>query len=144
MFRTSCIWTSRSNFVAQTETGNLARSSPKKSKNAGGAHFFRSFNYVDRSYFSVSLFWELLYLDARLSLSLGRPPSLSLAHMDCHRPSYAPIPGSPASESLQYCKHDKYPSFMTVIHSTCRSRMETFMLHQLSCTGPGRNLSAFP
>ncbi|KAG1879162.1 fungal-specific transcription factor domain-containing protein [Suillus subluteus] len=35
------------------------------------------------------LFWELLNLDARLSLSLGRPPSLCLQHVDCRRPSYA-------------------------------------------------------
>lgn len=34
------------------------------------------------------LFWELLNLDARLSLSLGRPPSLCLQHVDCRRPSY--------------------------------------------------------
>lgn len=53
-----------------------------------------------------SLFWELLYLDARLSLSLGRPPSLSLTHMDCQRPSYAPVPGCDASESLQYCEYN--------------------------------------
>ncbi|KNZ82068.1 hypothetical protein J132_08251 [Termitomyces sp. J132] len=37
-----------------------------------------------------SLFWELLYLDARLSLSLGRPPSLCIRYMDCPRPSYEP------------------------------------------------------
>jgi len=55
-----------------------------------------------------SLFWELLYLDARLvsfpkmpadviadwtvsqSLSLGRPPSLCIQYMDCQRPSYYP------------------------------------------------------
>lgn len=51
----------------------------------------------------TSLFWELLYLDARLSLSLGRPPSLSLAHVDCQRPSYALVPGSDASDATQYC-----------------------------------------
>ncbi|KIY68323.1 hypothetical protein CYLTODRAFT_421738 [Cylindrobasidium torrendii FP15055 ss-10] len=37
-----------------------------------------------------NLFWEMLYLDARLSLSLGRPPSLSLLHSDCPRPAYRP------------------------------------------------------
>ncbi|OAX41741.1 hypothetical protein K503DRAFT_863613 [Rhizopogon vinicolor AM-OR11-026] len=35
------------------------------------------------------LFWELLNLDARLSLSLGRPPSICLQHVDCRRPSYS-------------------------------------------------------
>ncbi|KAI6041369.1 fungal-specific transcription factor domain-containing protein [Pisolithus marmoratus] len=35
------------------------------------------------------LFWELLSLDARLALSLGRPPSICLEHVDCRRPSYS-------------------------------------------------------
>ncbi|KAI6147550.1 fungal-specific transcription factor domain-containing protein [Pisolithus thermaeus] len=34
------------------------------------------------------LLWELLSLDARLALSLGRPPSICLEHVDCRRPSY--------------------------------------------------------
>ncbi|KAJ3504637.1 hypothetical protein NLJ89_g7836 [Agrocybe chaxingu] len=49
-----------------------------------------------------SLFWELLYLDARLSLSLGRPPSLSINHMDCPRPSYPPDEDCDISESLHH------------------------------------------
>ncbi|KAF9523895.1 fungal-specific transcription factor domain-containing protein [Crepidotus variabilis] len=58
-----------------------------------------------------SLFWELLYLDARLSLSLGRPPSLTITHMDCPRPSYLPDDPYNLSESLhsyQEWKHDCY------------------------------------
>lgn len=35
------------------------------------------------------LLWELLSLDARLALSLGRPPSICLEHVDCLRPSYS-------------------------------------------------------
>lgn len=35
------------------------------------------------------LLWELLSLDARLALSLGRPPSICLDHVDCLRPSYS-------------------------------------------------------
>ncbi|KAF9005439.1 hypothetical protein BDQ17DRAFT_1399143 [Cyathus striatus] len=34
------------------------------------------------------IFWELLNLDARMSLSLGRPPSICLAHVDTKPPSY--------------------------------------------------------
>ncbi|KAF9049458.1 hypothetical protein BDZ89DRAFT_1032938 [Hymenopellis radicata] len=34
------------------------------------------------------IFWEMMNLDCRLSLSLGRPPSISLAHVDCKRPDY--------------------------------------------------------
>ncbi|KAF5382310.1 hypothetical protein D9757_008470 [Collybiopsis confluens] len=37
-----------------------------------------------------NLFWELSYLDARLALSLGRPPSLSIKYTDCPHPSYIP------------------------------------------------------
>jgi len=81
-----------------------------------------------------SLFWELLYLDARLvspaffshdccgfrrltgvifinfmkSLSLGRPPSLSIRYMDCPRPSYIPDHGCDPSESLHYCRFRPY------------------------------------
>ncbi|KAK7056963.1 hypothetical protein VNI00_002681 [Paramarasmius palmivorus] len=36
-----------------------------------------------------SIFWELLNLDCRMSLSLGRPPSICLAHVDIKPPSYA-------------------------------------------------------
>ncbi|KAF7767920.1 transcriptional regulator family: Fungal Specific TF [Agaricus bisporus var. burnettii] len=35
-----------------------------------------------------AIFWELLNMDCRMSLSLGRPPSISLAHVDVARPSY--------------------------------------------------------
>ncbi|KAK1226259.1 hypothetical protein PQX77_010732 [Marasmius sp. AFHP31] len=34
------------------------------------------------------IFWELLNLDCRMSLSLGRPPSICLAHVDIKPPSY--------------------------------------------------------
>lgn len=47
-----------------------------------------------------TLFWELLHLDARLSLSLGRPPSLSITHADSPRPTYCPDEGSNPSNSL--------------------------------------------
>ncbi|KAJ7147142.1 hypothetical protein C8R43DRAFT_1012117 [Mycena crocata] len=36
-----------------------------------------------------AIFWELLNLDCRMSLSLGRPPSLSLTHVDTKPPTYA-------------------------------------------------------
>ncbi|KAF8904123.1 fungal-specific transcription factor domain-containing protein [Gymnopilus junonius] len=55
-----------------------------------------------------SLFWELLYLDARLSLSLGRPPSLSINHMDCLQPSYTPEDGSDSQHYYQEWKHSCY------------------------------------
>ncbi|KAJ4481960.1 hypothetical protein J3R30DRAFT_3286103 [Lentinula aciculospora] len=34
------------------------------------------------------VFWELLNLDCRMSLSLGRPPSICLAHVDIKPPSF--------------------------------------------------------
>ncbi|KAF9005440.1 hypothetical protein BDQ17DRAFT_1240026 [Cyathus striatus] len=59
-----------------------------------------------------SLFWELLYLDARLSLSLGRPPSLSINHMDCQRPSYPPDDDCALSESLHYYQEWKHLCYL--------------------------------
>lgn len=59
-----------------------------------------------------SLFWELLYLDARLSLSLGRPPSLCISHMDCQRPSYQPDHGCDPSESLHYYQEWKHSCYL--------------------------------
>ncbi|KAG6889881.1 hypothetical protein C0995_013855 [Termitomyces sp. Mi166 len=35
-----------------------------------------------------AVFWELLNLDARMSLSLGRPPSICLRHVDTKPPEY--------------------------------------------------------
>ncbi|KAG5652814.1 hypothetical protein H0H81_003530 [Sphagnurus paluster] len=35
-----------------------------------------------------AVFWELLNLDARMSLSLGRPPSICLRHVDTKPPSF--------------------------------------------------------
>ncbi|PFH53341.1 hypothetical protein AMATHDRAFT_55245 [Amanita thiersii Skay4041] len=59
-----------------------------------------------------SLFWELLYLDARLSLSLGRPPSLSINYTDCPRPSYGPWEGCDPSESLHYYQEWKHSCYV--------------------------------
>ncbi|KAF9465747.1 hypothetical protein BDZ94DRAFT_1159388 [Collybia nuda] len=59
-----------------------------------------------------SLFWELLYLDARLSLSLGRPPSLSIRYMDCQRPSYLPDHGCDPAESLHYYQEWKHSCYL--------------------------------
>jgi hypothetical protein len=58
-----------------------------------------------------SLFWELLCLDARFALTLGRPPSLSINHMDCSRPTYIPDPHCDNCESThhyQSWKHSFY------------------------------------
>ncbi|TFY79464.1 hypothetical protein EWM64_g4544, partial [Hericium alpestre] len=41
-----------------------------------------------------AIFWELMNLDARLSLSLGRPPALALQYVDCKKPHPAQIIGS--------------------------------------------------
>ncbi|KAL0961371.1 hypothetical protein HGRIS_006327 [Hohenbuehelia grisea] len=62
-----------------------------------------------------SLFWELMYLDARLSLSLGRPPSLFLNHVDCKRPSYQPDEGCDPAESLHYFQEWKHSSYITCL-----------------------------
>ncbi|KAF8968960.1 hypothetical protein BDZ97DRAFT_1797210 [Flammula alnicola] len=35
-----------------------------------------------------AVFWELLNLDCRMALSLGRPPSMNLAHVDIKPPTY--------------------------------------------------------
>ncbi|GLB45485.1 putative fungal specific transcription factor [Lyophyllum shimeji] len=59
-----------------------------------------------------SLYWELLYLDARLSLSLGRPPSLCIRYMDCPRPSYLPDHGLDPSESLHYYQEWKHSCYV--------------------------------
>ncbi|KAJ2931857.1 hypothetical protein H1R20_g5235, partial [Candolleomyces eurysporus] len=48
------------------------------------------------------LFWELLSLDARLSLSLGRPPSLTLNHVDSERPTYLPSEGVDLANSSHH------------------------------------------
>lgn len=36
-----------------------------------------------------AIFWELLNLDCRMSLSLGRPPSMSLSHIDTKQPAFS-------------------------------------------------------
>ncbi|KII86663.1 hypothetical protein PLICRDRAFT_163895 [Plicaturopsis crispa FD-325 SS-3] len=59
-----------------------------------------------------ALFWDLLHLDARLSLSLGRPPSLLLQHSDCKRPSYTPEAGYDPSESLNHYQEWKHSSYV--------------------------------
>ncbi|KAK0439848.1 hypothetical protein EV421DRAFT_1818820 [Armillaria borealis] len=48
------------------------------------------------------LFWELLNLDCRLSLSLGRPPSISLAHVDVKPPNYHAKGLSVSREEILY------------------------------------------
>uniref|UniRef100_A0A8H7XP52 Xylanolytic transcriptional activator regulatory domain-containing protein n=1 Tax=Psilocybe cubensis TaxID=181762 RepID=A0A8H7XP52_PSICU len=58
-----------------------------------------------------SLFWELLYLDARLSLSLGRPPSLTFSHTDCPPPSYTPDDDCNPTESLHYYQQWKHSCY---------------------------------
>ncbi|EFI27225.1 hypothetical protein CC1G_15053 [Coprinopsis cinerea okayama7 len=62
-----------------------------------------------------ALFWELMYLDARLSLSLGRPPSLSISHVDCMRPTYAPDEGVDIRESLHFYQEWKHSCYMTCL-----------------------------
>ncbi|KAF7422348.1 hypothetical protein PC9H_010504 [Pleurotus ostreatus] len=62
-----------------------------------------------------SLFWELLYLDARLSLSLGRPPSLIRNHVDCKRPSYLPVEGCDPAESLHFFQEWKHSSYISCL-----------------------------
>ncbi|KAJ4481959.1 fungal-specific transcription factor domain-containing protein [Lentinula aciculospora] len=55
-----------------------------------------------------SLFWELLCLDSRLALSLGRPPSFSVKHMDCPRPMYLNRDNHESSYHYQNWKHSFY------------------------------------
>ncbi|KAI3616044.1 hypothetical protein WG66_014000 [Moniliophthora roreri] len=59
-----------------------------------------------------SLFWELLYLDARLSLSLGRPPSLSVKYMDCKRPTYTPDIDCDVNQSSHYYQEWKHSCYI--------------------------------
>ncbi|TFK69543.1 hypothetical protein BDN72DRAFT_840268 [Pluteus cervinus] len=59
-----------------------------------------------------ALFWELMYLDARLSLSLGRPASLCINYMDCKRPSYTPDEGCDPSESSHYYQEWKHSCYV--------------------------------
>ncbi|CAK5284132.1 unnamed protein product [Mycena citricolor] len=49
-----------------------------------------------------AIFWELLNLDCRMSLSLGRPPSLSLAHVDTKPPAYVESVQVPKDEILYH------------------------------------------
>ncbi|KAJ7069663.1 fungal-specific transcription factor domain-containing protein [Mycena amicta] len=49
-----------------------------------------------------AIFWELLNMDCRMSLSLGRPPSLSLHHVDTKLPTYAESPHVPKDEILYH------------------------------------------
>ncbi|THV03887.1 hypothetical protein K435DRAFT_650368 [Dendrothele bispora CBS 962.96] len=58
-----------------------------------------------------SLYWELLYLDARLSLSLGRPPSLSLKYMDVKRPTYN-VKYHDSGESPHYYQQWKHECYV--------------------------------
>ncbi|KAJ7288137.1 hypothetical protein C8J57DRAFT_1445609 [Mycena rebaudengoi] len=57
-----------------------------------------------------AIFWELLNLDCRMSLSLGRPPSLSLSHVDTKMPAYAEGSHVPRDEVLY---HEWKNSFFT-------------------------------
>ncbi|KAF7299600.1 4Fe-4S ferredoxin-type domain-containing protein [Mycena chlorophos] len=49
-----------------------------------------------------AIFWELLNMDCRMSLSLGRPPSLSLQHVDTKTPTYVESPHVPKDEVLYH------------------------------------------
>ncbi|KAJ6621837.1 hypothetical protein B0H10DRAFT_2432116 [Mycena sp. CBHHK59/15] len=49
-----------------------------------------------------AIFWELLNLDCRMSLSLGRPPSLSLTHVDTKPPAYTETTHVPKHEILYH------------------------------------------
>ncbi|KAF9453101.1 hypothetical protein P691DRAFT_659182, partial [Macrolepiota fuliginosa MF-IS2] len=53
-----------------------------------GIHLFCSKLIPEEHERRRAIFWELLNMDCRMSLSLGRPPSISLAHVDAKRPSY--------------------------------------------------------
>lgn len=58
-----------------------------------------------------ALFWELLYLDARLALSLGRPPSISIQYFDTQRPSYSPEVGTDFRFSMHHYQQWKHSYF---------------------------------
>ncbi|KAJ7781753.1 hypothetical protein DFH07DRAFT_791344 [Mycena maculata] len=49
-----------------------------------------------------AIFWELLNLDCRMSLSLGRPPSLSLCHVDTKPPAYTESTHVPKDEIIYH------------------------------------------
>lgn len=72
------------------------------------------------------LFWELLNLDARLSLSLGRPPSLCLQHVDCRRPSYASegMYIVPEAQSYHEWKHGFFLNCLTPVLVTTVSAQQ--------------------
>ncbi|KAJ3844566.1 hypothetical protein EV361DRAFT_194264 [Lentinula raphanica] len=55
------------------------------------------------------VFWELLNLDCRMSLSLGRPPSICLAHVDVKPPSFtAPGLHVPRGEMIYHEWKNKF------------------------------------
>ncbi|KAJ3976866.1 fungal-specific transcription factor domain-containing protein [Lentinula raphanica] len=63
-----------------------------------------------------SLFWELLCLDSRLALSLGRPPSFSIKHMDCSRPKYDPDPDCDYAESSHHYQNWKHSFYIECLY----------------------------
>lgn len=69
------------------------------------------------------LFWELLSLDARLALSLGRPPSICLDHVDCRRPSYTVLEVHSAGGCRSYheWKHGFFLHCLTPVLNTAIS-----------------------
>ncbi|KAF7314467.1 4Fe-4S ferredoxin-type domain-containing protein [Mycena kentingensis (nom. inval.)] len=63
-----------------------------------------------------AIFWELLNLDCRMSLSLGRPPSLSLQHVDTKPPTYAESTHVPKEEILYHqWKHEFFTTCLSPI-----------------------------
>ncbi|KAF9236495.1 hypothetical protein BU15DRAFT_49985 [Melanogaster broomeanus] len=72
------------------------------------------------------LFWELLNLDARLALSLGRPPSICLEHVDCRRPSYT-LPEMhivSGAQSYHEWKHEFFLHCLTPVLATVISAQQ--------------------
>ncbi|KIK57140.1 hypothetical protein GYMLUDRAFT_46373 [Collybiopsis luxurians FD-317 M1] len=63
-----------------------------------------------------NLFWELSYLDARLALSLGRPPSLSIKYSDCSRPAYIPDSDCDYTESSHHYQSWKHSFYVECLY----------------------------
>jgi hypothetical protein len=63
-----------------------------------------------------NLFWELATLDARVSLSLGRPPSLFVQHINCSRPTYTSYPNHDDAESSHHYQDWKHSFYVECLY----------------------------
>ncbi|KAG6835911.1 hypothetical protein H0H93_013451, partial [Arthromyces matolae] len=70
-----------------------------------------------------AVFWELLNLDARMSLSLGRPPSICLRHVDTKTPEFK-------GTGLYVPREEIICSSMSFLHFACQTHQSQPIDHE--------------